>query len=197
MYRYRFSKKDILEFDFSLEQGDTLQNYTHSVLDTILDTPPDVGGGIVYHLPPNTRVFIFRRAIHIEGIGMPTRVLSGFLGVLPQLVCHYNSKGEKDLEAPYAYSGYPFVDCKGDSVSISTYDINADFSIDLYPNPCVHNLHIKMEKGQGQKHISIYDMLGIKMSNLTFSGFEYDVDVSNLTKGTNFFTPINSPSKTT
>lgn len=82
---------------------------------------------------------------------------------------------------------FAFTDILKEEVSTPIKETYSDVSMNLYPNPATHEIHLKFNQRLPKSvKVSIYDIQGYRLYQGGLSGSEAQIDIQNLPQGTLF-----------
>ncbi len=96
-----------------------------------------------------------------------------------------NNDGKRDLFLGNAGGGLSFFSSASPYVSLSELDgSQLEEKVTIYPNPCSARLNISMQAIETDKvNVTVYDMSGRKLKNLTETSSEFSLELSDLPAG--------------
>jgi hypothetical protein len=173
-----YSNEDMLLYDFSLEQGDSIltgNGESYAKVDTIIYEP---FGNSTDTLK---QIYFAWGGRWIEGIGSLWGVLEGLnafymTGAITKLVCYF----ENDI---LVYHNPDFETCFPDSTTVSVSMFGNKKDIEVFPNPASDKITINTP-GSRIFEVEIYDLTGTCLyRKLNIETNRIDLNTDNLPKG--------------
>jgi len=179
VYLYdNYSNEDLLLYDFSLEQGDSIltgNGESYAKVDTIIYEP---FGNSTDTLK---QIYFAWGGRWIEGIGSLWGVLEGLnafymTGAITKLVCYFEN-------GILVYHNPDFETCFPDNTTVSISKFGNKKNIEIFPNPAIDKITIYSQSSRISE-VEIYDLTGTCLyRKLNIETNRIDLNTDNLPKG--------------